>query len=73
VACRQWASLESLVQRVAESRLFLGGLLIGSFARGTADAMSDIDLILVPPDGGFDPAWRRRAALSGDSAASEPP
>lgn len=62
---RQWPTLESLVRRVAQTRLFLGGLLIGSFARGVADAMSDIDLILVPPDESFDQAWHGRQDMHG--------
>jgi hypothetical protein len=36
---------------------------VGSFAARTADALSDLDLILVPPDDRFESAWAERHAL----------
>jgi hypothetical protein len=41
----------------------LGAMLIGSFAAGTADSLSDIDLFVVVKDGRFDEAWSRRREL----------
>jgi hypothetical protein len=40
-----------------------GLLLVGSFASGTTDDLSDLDFICVAADGQFDAAWARRAEL----------
>jgi hypothetical protein len=60
---RQWPTLEALAEYVGQVQLFLGALLIGSFARGTADDMSDLDLILVSRDEGFEDIWQHRQDL----------
>jgi predicted nucleotidyltransferase len=60
---RQWPTLEALVGQVTRMGPFLGALLIGSFARGTADEVSDLDLILVCDEAHFDEAWDRRREL----------
>jgi hypothetical protein len=52
-----------LVEFVGQTELYLGAISIGSFAAGTADEMSDLDLILITHDGGFGDAWERRAEL----------
>jgi len=61
---RQWPTIERLAAyTVANPSLFVAAILVGSFAAGTADTLSDIDLILLAPDGGFEPAWARRHDL----------
>jgi len=64
---RQWPILERLIQRVEASPTLDGMVLLGSFARGVVDALSDLDLVLVVPDGGFEAAWAARAELRGGS------
>jgi len=41
------AHLERLIQRVEASPALDGMILLGSFARGEVDALSDLDLVLV--------------------------
>jgi predicted nucleotidyltransferase len=60
---RQWPVLTALAEHIATDPAFAAGVLVGSFAHGRADALSDIDLLLFAPDGGFDAAWERREAL----------
>lgn len=60
---RQWPTLRALVEFAAATHLFRGVLLIGSFAAGTADEVSDLDLILITHDHGFTEAWARREQL----------
>lgn len=43
-------------------------LLIGSFAAGTADDLSDIDLYVLIDDDGFTDAWQHRDSLRPDDA-----
>jgi hypothetical protein len=40
-----------------------GLLLLGSFAAGRADQISDVDLVAVVAEGRFDDAWSRRREL----------
>lgn len=42
---------------------FLGAILIGSFAAGTADTLSDVDLFLLARNGSFEAAWARRREI----------
>lgn len=60
---RQWPTLRALAEFVEGTKLYLGALVIGSFAAGTADEMSDLDLILITLDEGFEDAWTRRGEL----------
>lgn len=46
----------------------LGALLVGSMAAGTADAASDIDLIVCAHPGRFEQAWRHRNDLHAPGA-----
>lgn len=66
---RQWATVERLAG-YAESypSVFAAVILVGSFAAGTADPLSDIDLMLLAPDGGFGAAWARRHDLHSTGA-----
>jgi len=60
---RQWPTLNGLIGRVGADPAFAAAVLVGSFAAGRADALSDIDLLLFAPDGGFAAAWERRHDL----------
>lgn len=61
---RQWPTIERLAAHVAENpSIFTAAILVGSFAAGMADTLSDIDLILLAPGGGFEVAWARRHDL----------
>lgn len=60
---RQWAELQRIATKVSDDSAYLGLILIGSFASGTCDSLSDIDLIVAVHDGMFDEAWRRRKTL----------
>lgn len=65
-ALRQWSTIERLTD-AARSRasVFAAAILVGSFAAGHADHLSDIDLILIAPEGGFADAWAQRHDLHG--------
>ena len=45
-----------------------GLILIGSFAAGTADDLSDIDSVVVAAEGSFDAAWGARRGLDPSDA-----
>lgn len=62
---RAWPELDRLA-RVAESLrdVLAGGVLIGSFARGSGDNLSDIDFIAVAHPGHWHAAWEVRRRLS---------
>jgi hypothetical protein len=63
IELRQWFVVEQLAKRVAAMPEFLGVLLLGSFAAGTADPLSDVDLLLIVREGSFEAAWARRRDL----------
>ena len=67
---RQWPALERLIERVEASPELDGAILLGSFAHGEVDALSDLDLLRVVPAGGFEAAWAARAALRGPVVAA---
>jgi hypothetical protein len=60
---RQWSTLKQLINYARAAPAFSAAFVVGSFAAGTADALSDLDLILVPPDDRFESAWAERHAL----------
>ena len=60
---RQWWIVEHVAERIAGIPEFDGLLLVGSFASGATDGLSDLDFICVVADGQFDAAWARRAEL----------
>lgn len=61
---RQWPTIAWLTAYAsARPEIFAAAVLVGSFAAGLADALSDIDLILLAPDGGFARAWDLRHEL----------
>ncbi|MEO5575409.1 MAG: nucleotidyltransferase domain-containing protein [Gaiellaceae bacterium] len=69
-ACRlrQWSRIADLAERVAAAPHLAGLLLLGSFARGEADSLSDVDFIVVIEPGRFDEAWQKRHDLHPDGA-----
>jgi len=66
---RQWPRILDLAERVAAAPQLAGLLLLGSFARGEADSLSDVDFIVVIEPGRFDEAWEKRHDLHPDGAA----
>jgi len=60
---RQLATLAALIEHVNASSRLDGAILLGSFAQGTPDAASDLDLIVCVPDSRFAEAWQQRTAL----------
>jgi len=64
---RQWSTLESVVKRAANIDALEGLILLGSFACGTPDELSDIDLIAVAAAGRFAEVWDARHRLSQDA------
>jgi hypothetical protein len=76
---RQDRLLQRLARYVDESADLGAMLLLGSFASGTADAVSDIDLFLIAYEGRFEQAWARRtewhvtgAIVDWDESEGEP-
>jgi hypothetical protein len=53
----------AVAERVASMPQFDGLLLLGSFASGHADQISDVDLVAVVAAGEFQQAWQRRGEL----------
>jgi predicted nucleotidyltransferase len=62
-AQRQWPIIVGVSERVTAMPVFDGLLLLGSFARGTADEVSDVDLVAVVANGRFSEAWEQREEL----------
>ena len=67
---RQWSALVALAERAAAVESLEGLVLLGSFAAGTPDELSDIDVIAVSQRGLFRQAWEERHRLSGDALVS---
>jgi predicted nucleotidyltransferase len=62
-ALRQWPLVLETVRRAEHLAGFAAAILIGSFAAGTADDLSDVDLIFAVEDGAFEGAWAERESL----------
>lgn len=67
-ALRQWPVIVELVERAGRLPGFTAFILIGSFAGGSPDELSDVDAIVSIEDASFDAAWDARTSLY----ASEP-
>jgi Nucleotidyltransferase domain len=65
---RQHRHLALITERLAIMPEVLGAIVVGSLASGTADACSDIDLLVRTPDTRFAAGWGRRHDVHGDSA-----
>jgi predicted nucleotidyltransferase len=63
---RQWPALKETVDRVAQLDVFDGVIVLGSFADGEPDALSDVDLIAVAARDRFEEAWAVRRQLAGE-------
>jgi predicted nucleotidyltransferase len=59
---RQWSRVLELAQAAARPP-FLGVVLLGSFARGEADGLSDVDFAVYAAEGDFQEAWEQRHRL----------
>ena len=60
---RQWPLIVYATEKVSSIPDLDGLLLLGSFAAGRADQISDVDLVAVVAEGRFDEAWARRREL----------
>ena len=60
---RHWPTLVYVAERVEQSDLLDALIVIGSFAKVTADEASDLDLLIAVSEGEFDQAWERRSKL----------
>jgi hypothetical protein len=65
---RQQAALAAITRQLASAADVLGALVVGSLAAGSADAASDIDLIICTRPGRFAGAWARRHELHATGA-----
>jgi predicted nucleotidyltransferase len=65
---RQWPRILELAE-AATRPPFLGVVLLGSFARGEADDLSDVDFTVFATEGGFAEAWEERHRLHALDAA----
>lgn len=66
-ALRQRAVLEGIVARAAVVEAVEGLIVIGSFAGGRPDALSDLDLLAVARPGQLEAAWAAGRQLAGDA------
>lgn len=60
---RHWPTLMYVASKVQEAPELDALILIGSFARGTADEASDLDLLVAVSEGGIQAAWDQRTLL----------
>lgn len=60
---RQWPLIAHAAETAAGMPQLDGLLLLGSFAAGRADQISDVDLIAVVAEGQFSAAWARRREM----------
>ena len=65
-ALRQRAVLDGIVERAADVEAIEGLIVIGSFAGGDPDALSDLDLVAVASADRLDEAWEARHRVAGD-------
>jgi predicted nucleotidyltransferase len=67
---RQWPVLRALAARAGAIEALDGLIVIGSFAAGNPDELSDIDALAVAAPGRFEEAWAGRHRLAGDALLS---
>jgi len=60
---RQHRTLAAVAARLDVLPEVAGAVLVGSLAAGTADAASDVDLLVCAASGQFESAWARRTEL----------
>lgn len=61
---RHRRAMERIVAVAADQASVLGILVVGSFAGGAPDEVSDVDVLIVLAPGSFDSVWSARAAYS---------
>ena len=61
---RQWPTFKAMAERAENVDALEGLILLGSFASGAPDELSDVDLIAVAAPGRFAEAWEARHQLS---------
>jgi predicted nucleotidyltransferase len=60
---RQWPVIADIADRFDVDPDLDALVLIGSFAKGTADEASDVDIIIAVSEGRFESAWEARSRL----------
>jgi hypothetical protein len=60
---RHWPVIVDVAVRVDEHPELDALILIGSFAKGTADEASDVDMIVAVSEGHFENTWQARSTL----------
>ena len=70
---RQRAGLDQIIARAAAVEPIDGLIVIGSFAGGEPDALSDLDLIAVAAPGRLEEAWDARHDLAGETLVTWEP
>jgi len=60
---RQWPLITHVAERVAALPDLDALVLIGSFAKGTADEASDVDMVVAVSESRFEAAWSERHQL----------
>jgi predicted nucleotidyltransferase len=70
---RQRAVLDQIIARAAGVEPIDGLIVIGSFAGGEPDALSDLDLIAAATPGRLEEAWDARHRLAGDALVTWEP
>jgi hypothetical protein len=63
---RQQAVLDGIVERASEIDAIEGIIVLGSFAGGQPDDLSDLDLVAVAAAGRLEEAWETRNRVAGD-------
>ncbi len=63
---RQPAVLDGIIERATKVEAIDGLIVIGSFAGGEPDALSDLDVLAVVAPGRVDEAWEARYRIAGD-------
>ena len=64
---RQWSVFQATIRRAAELDVIDGVIVLGSFAKGDPDELSDLDLMAVTAPGLFQDAWARRHQRASDA------
>ena len=64
---RQLDTLEEIVARAEAIPAIEGVIVLGSFASGQPDALSDLDLVVAAAPDSLDEAWEARFDLAGDA------
>jgi predicted nucleotidyltransferase len=69
---RQQAVLDGIVRRASGIDAIEGIIVLGSFAGGQPDDLSDLDLVAVAALGRLEEAWQARHVAAGDVLVMRP-